>query len=56
MSDETKPETKKPKKPEEFELTASVIGGDGYSPQRPMVVRPIDRPSPSGEPGKDRSS
>lgn len=38
MSDQKKPE---PKKPEEFELTASIVGGGGYDPLRPLVVRPL---------------
>ena len=39
MSDQKKPE---PKNPEEFELTASIVGGGGYDPLRPLVVRPAE--------------
>lgn len=39
MSDQKKPE---PKKPEEFELTAVIVGGGGFDPLRPLVVRPIE--------------
>ena len=31
-----------PKKAEEFELTASIVGGDGFDPLRPLVVRPTE--------------